>query len=199
YIIAMTADVILSNRERFFAAGMNAYLAKPVRLDELVQTLLNSQPGLDLRAAVVEAAAPRERTRSSIQRSVVNEWIDLIGDRTSVANIMGVYLSDSPNLMQEIEAALESRDWEELRENAHTMKSSSATMGAIRLSSLLETLERSASAAEQAELDLNAYDSFREQVVNIRSEFTQTHLELRELQHDLPAVVPARSALRDRN
>jgi signal transduction histidine kinase/DNA-binding response OmpR family regulator/PAS domain-containing protein/HPt (histidine-containing phosphotransfer) domain-containing protein len=193
YIIALTADVIVSNRERFFAAGMNAYLAKPVRLEELVQILSNSQPGLEQRATVVVETAPAERTRSSIQRSVVNEWIDLIGDRASVANIIGVYLDDSPNLMQQIEAALERRDWEDLRENAHTMKSSSATMGAIRLSSLLETLERSASAAVQAELDTHAYDSFREQVENIRGEFTQAHLELRELQHDLQAAVPDRN------
>jgi CheY-like chemotaxis protein/HPt (histidine-containing phosphotransfer) domain-containing protein len=193
YIIALTADVIVSNRERFFAAGMNAYLAKPVRLEELVQILSNSQPGLEQRATVVVETAPTERTRSSIQRSVVNEWIDLIGDRASVANIIGVYLDDSPNLMQQIEASLERRDWEDLRENAHTMKSSSATMGAIRLSSLLETLERSASAAVQAELDTHAYDSFREQVGNIRSEFTQAHLELRELQHDLHAAIPDRN------
>jgi len=193
YIIALTADVIVSNRERFFAAGMNAYLAKPVRLEELVQILSNSQPGLEQRATVVVETAPAERTRSSIQRSVVNEWIDLIGDRASVANIIGVYLDDSPNLMQQIEAALERRDWEDLRENAHTMKSSSATMGAIRLSSLLETLERSASAAVQAELDTHAYDSFREQVENIRGEFTQAHLELRELQHDLQAAIPDRN------
>jgi HPt (histidine-containing phosphotransfer) domain-containing protein len=134
-----------------------------------------------MRAIGLAEVAPVERTRAAIQWSVVNEWIELIGDRNSVANIMAVYLEDSPNLMNGIEAALDQRNWEELRETAHTMKSSSATMGAIRLSSLLETLERSASAAVQAEVDTNAYESFREQVVNIWGEFKQAHRELTEL------------------
>ena len=45
YIIAMTADVVQSNRERFFASGMDAYLAKPVRMEDLVQVLAKSQAG----------------------------------------------------------------------------------------------------------------------------------------------------------
>ena len=87
---------------------------------------------------------------------MVNEWIELIGDGPSVANVMEVYLTDSPHLLEGIDQALQAKDWATLRENAHAMKSSSATMGAIRLSSLLETLERSASGALQSGLIPNA-------------------------------------------
>jgi signal transduction histidine kinase/CheY-like chemotaxis protein/PAS domain-containing protein len=186
YIVAMTADVIQANRDRFFAAGMDDYLSKPVRLEELVKVLLKSQPGKEMQAvAEVEAPAAAERTKSAIQRSVVNEWIELIGDNASVANVMAVYLSDSPELMHGIETALEERDWVTLRENAHTMKSSSATMGGIRLSSLLETLERSASAAAQAEVVPHAYESFREQVQTIHNEYEMAFQELSTLKQEL--------------
>ena len=116
---------------------------------------------------------------------MVNEWIELIGDAASVASVMSVYLGDSPNLMDGIEAGLEQRDWASLRENAHTMKSSSATMGAIRLSSLLETLERSASAASQADVSNHAYESFRDQVQTIHKEYDQAFLELSGLKQEL--------------
>jgi signal transduction histidine kinase/CheY-like chemotaxis protein/PAS domain-containing protein/HPt (histidine-containing phosphotransfer) domain-containing protein len=185
FVIALTADVIMSNRDQFFAAGMNAYLAKPVRIEDLMQALVNSQPGQELQAAAMSASVVPETTRMSIQRTVINEWIDLIGDRISVANVVSVYLSDSPNLLHGVESALEERNWEKLRNNAHAMKSSSATMGAIRLSALLETLERFSSAALQGDPDSNVYDAFCDQVTNIRKEFQQAHLELTELQKEL--------------
>jgi signal transduction histidine kinase/CheY-like chemotaxis protein/PAS domain-containing protein/HPt (histidine-containing phosphotransfer) domain-containing protein len=185
FVIALTADVIMSNRDQFFAAGMNAYLAKPVRIEDLMQALVNSQPGQELQAAAMSEPVVPEKTRASIQRSVINEWIDLIGDRVSVANVVSVYLSDSPNLLRGVESALEERNWEKLRNSAHAMKSSSATMGAIRLSALLETLERFSSAALQGDPDPNAYDAFCDQVKNIRKEFQQAHLELDELQKEL--------------
>lgn len=185
FVIALTADVIMSNREQFFAAGMNAYLAKPVRIEDLMQALVNSQPGQELQAAATSEPVVPEKTRAAIQRAVINEWIDLIGDRISVANVVAVYLSDSPNLLHGVEAALEERNWEKLRNSAHAMKSSSATMGAIRLSALLETLERFSSAALQGDPDNNTYDAFCDQVANIRKEFQQAHLELTELQKEL--------------
>jgi len=185
YIIALTADVVAANRERYFAAGMDAYLAKPVRVEELVHVLATSRPGLEWIAVTNPEGPAPEKSKASVQRSVINEWIDMIGDRVSVANVLGVYLDDSPNLMREIGTALDGRDWRTLREAAHSMKSSSATMGAIRLSALLETLERSAHAAIQTEVDPNAYASFSDQVNDIQSEFLQTHLELTSLKNDL--------------
>jgi len=44
-----------------------------------------------------------------VQRSVIHEWIDMIGDRVSVAHVLVVYLDDSPNLMREIGTALAGR------------------------------------------------------------------------------------------
>jgi HPt (histidine-containing phosphotransfer) domain-containing protein len=109
----------------------------------------------------------------------------MIGDQVSVANVLAVYLSNSPNLMAEIQATLAARDWASMREAAHSMKSSSATMGAIRLSALLETLERSAHAAIQANLDVNAIASFANQVRDIQLEFSQAHSELAQLKDEL--------------
>lgn len=186
YIIALTADALQANRESFFAAGMDAYLSKPVRMEELVQALANSLPGRQHQQALASTEAPtKERTKGSIQLMVIDEWLDLMGNPDSVAGIMEVFLNDSPDLMKGIEAALAVRDWKELKECAHKMKSSSATMGAIRLSSLLETLERSASAAVDAELDAYALGSFSSQVQNVRAEFDQALAELKVIQQEL--------------
>ena len=191
HIIAMTADVIQSSRERYFAVGMDGYISKPVKLEELIQALVNSKPAQALQPVAQEEAKPPEKTKSAIQRSVVNEWIELIGDGPSVANVMEVYLTDSPHLLEGIDQALDQKDWAALREYAHTMKSSSATMGAIRLSSLLETLERSASGALQSDLIPNVYESFVEQVGVIHTEYDQAYAELTDLKQEL-INMPAR-------
>ncbi len=192
YIIAMTADVIQSSRERYFAVGMDGYISKPVKIQELIQALVNSKPAQALQPVSQEEAKAPEKTKAAIQRSVVNEWIELIGDGPSVANVMEVYLTDSPHLLEGIDKALDQKDWSSLREFAHTMKSSSATMGAIRLSSLLETLERSASGALQSDLIPNVYELFVEQVGVIHTEYNQAFIELTDLRQELVSM-PERS------
>ncbi len=192
YIIAMTADVIQSSRERYFAVGMDGYISKPVKIEELTQALAKSKPSLVHPTEVHEESKPPEKTKTAIQRSVVNEWIELIGDGPSVANVIEVYLTDSPHLLEGIDQALNEKDWGTLREMAHTMKSSSATMGAIRLSSLLETLERSASGALQSDLIHNVYELFVEQVKAIHTEYTQAFGELTDLRQELISM-PGRS------
>ena len=44
WIVAMTANVMKDDRERYQAAGMNDYISKPVRIERLVQVLLSVQP-----------------------------------------------------------------------------------------------------------------------------------------------------------
>jgi len=119
---------------------------------------------------------------------VINEWIELIGDRPSVATVLEVFLTDSPQMLEGIDRSLNEKDWTSLREYAHTMKSSSATMGAIRLSALLETLERSANGALQADFGPNVYESFLDQVRVIHTEYAQAFEELDDLKRDLTRI-----------
>ena len=188
YIIAMTADVIQSSRERYFAVGMDGYISKPVKIEELIQALAKSKPALTLQAVPQGEVKAPEKTKTAIQLSVINEWIELIGDRSSVANVLEVFLTDSPHMLEGIDRSLNEKDWTSLREYAHTMKSSSATMGAIRLSALLETLERSASGALQADMGPNVYESFVDQVRVIHTEYDQAFEELTDLKQDLTRI-----------
>ena len=45
HIVAMTADALQGDRERYLAAGMNDYLSKPIRLEDLVRVLRHAAPG----------------------------------------------------------------------------------------------------------------------------------------------------------
>jgi len=55
-IIAMTANVLKGERERYLALGMDDYISKPVRFEDLVRALTQSQPLVPLHEAMVGAA-----------------------------------------------------------------------------------------------------------------------------------------------
>ncbi len=66
-----------------------------------------------------------------------------LGARAPIAeaHLIDSYLGELPRLVARLEQALERRDRESLHRAAHTLKSSSANMGALRLSQLCADLE----------------------------------------------------------
>lgn len=73
------------------------------------------------------------------------------GDEEFLAELIGTYLADSPNLLAQMRSAIESGETETLRRAAHTLKSTSATFGASRLAGLAREIETAAAAG--ADLD----------------------------------------------
>ena len=63
-------------------------------------------------------------------------------------SLIRIYLEDSPKLIGQIQSALEKRDCQALVAPAHTLKSSSANLGAMALSDLAKTIERSARSGD---------------------------------------------------
>ena len=67
-----------------------------------------------------------------------------------LSELIELFLSDAPQRLQELEAALEDGDLERLSRAAHTLKSSSANLGAVAFRRLCEELERSARQGDEA-------------------------------------------------
>ena len=63
------------------------------------------------------------------------------GSGDILKRILGLYLDDSPKLLSQLKNAVEQGDTESVRRTAHSLKSSSANVGANHLSSLLAKLE----------------------------------------------------------
>ncbi len=68
------------------------------------------------------------------------------GDEAFLAELIGSYLADSPPLLEAMRAAAVAGDPATLRRAAHTLKSTSASMGALRLSGVCREVEAAASA-----------------------------------------------------
>jgi CheY-like chemotaxis protein len=129
-IIAVTAGAMSEERERCLAAGMDDYLSKPIRLEELSAALARVEPrdgkGI-LSAAIDPDAFARLRTT--------------LGTDDAVTDLVDLFLTESANLMSTIRSAVRNSNADELRRAAHTLRSNAATFGAETLATISGELE----------------------------------------------------------
>jgi len=146
-IIAMTAHAFSVIKDEYNEAGMNDFIAKPVKYDSL-QQVLERNTGLDLTPPVETHEIAGEETPGKDQplldEAVLKELRGDGGPSSSafLFELFDAFLSETPDLVNEVSYAIQVQDPSLLARNAHQLKSNSATLGAVRLSKLFSELER---------------------------------------------------------
>jgi PAS domain S-box-containing protein len=140
-IIAMTANAMPEDRAACFAAGMDDYVAKPIRPDELAAALSRARPLEDTGTPHADAAA------ATLDASAVESLRELGGEEF-LAEVIDTFLSDAPALVATLRTTYELGDTEGLRRAAHSLKANGQTLGAGRFSDLCRELELRAKSDE---------------------------------------------------
>lgn len=152
-IVALTANALVGEAERCLNAGMDDYLAKPVRLKELGDTL-----GRWLGDAASRRGETSLEERDGAEPARLVEPIDrvlfeeMIGgpDPEMTQALHEAYLESYAPLAGEMAAALAARDANELRKAAHAAAGAASSIAATRLTDALRRLETHARALEWA-------------------------------------------------
>jgi CheY-like chemotaxis protein len=148
-IIALTASALQGERERCLAAGMDDFLPKPLPLNELRSMLSHWLSGGSLAPGRngASAGAPPAPVAPALDEATVEQLKRLTsGDgRTLLAKLIVVFTTDTVRRLEALSVAIQRNNASEVGLIAHTLKSASATLGALYLSSLFATLETAAS------------------------------------------------------
>jgi PAS domain S-box-containing protein len=154
-IVALTANALAGDEERCRAAGFDDYLPKPFRqqqLDEMLERWLNGRPRKDESTARERAAAAEAQAgpddKGVLDHAVIQRIRDMEqrGAARLLERLIKTYLTTAARLVDDAERALEAGDPEALRHAVHTLKSSSANLGATTLSKHFAALELHARA-----------------------------------------------------
>jgi CheY-like chemotaxis protein len=172
HIVAMTANALPEDREACFAAGMDDYVAKPIRAEELVAALKRAKPAAngDGGSAAVGYVSLDDGALTSLRE---------LGGDEFLSEVIDAFLADAPALIATLRRSLEERSSEELRRAAHTLKSNGATLGAAEFAELCRTLEQRAKAGE--------LDEASELVDRIEQEYRPLEEALSALRTESPA------------
>jgi signal transduction histidine kinase/CheY-like chemotaxis protein/HPt (histidine-containing phosphotransfer) domain-containing protein len=157
-IIAMTANAMQGDREICIAAGMNDYVAKPIRPAELIQALTRWVRIAPTKTAA-PASAPRTLPYGALQALGLDtqQALALLMDSDELyGNVLRRFIEEYTDAAQQVDAALQRNDFNAAARVLHTLKSSAATIGATALHQLCATVEPELKEGQKPAADMAA-------------------------------------------
>ena len=157
-IVALTANAMQSDKRNCLDAGMDTYIAKPFKAQELIamiETLVPHEPE-DTLPRMEEAPPVVAESDAEHGAAVTLDWQDGLdrvdGDEELYRELLAVFCDDAHRQVAAIEQALRADDLPAIEYEAHTIKGAAANIGALRLAEVARCLEHAARQHEHAVL-----------------------------------------------
>jgi CheY-like chemotaxis protein/HPt (histidine-containing phosphotransfer) domain-containing protein len=192
-VVAMTASAMQGDREKCLGAGMDDYIAKPVRLED-VRAIVERWGATAIAPGAQEAPAepspkqavePAESTKpdaspkeAPVDMERLLEFTD--GSIENLRELVTLYFSQTSEQLEQLEAAITANTTAEVRRIAHSCAGASATCGMRRLVPLLREMERQGYEGKLTNASELCADAVREfgSIREFLKEYLASHSEL---------------------
>jgi CheY-like chemotaxis protein/HPt (histidine-containing phosphotransfer) domain-containing protein len=169
-VVAMTANALQGDRELCLAAGMDDYVSKPIRVEELVAAVQRSAPAIRAARPDAETSATEVLNRDAFERLRTAMGAGFLDE------LLSTFVEDAQELVSTMRRALGDRDVDAFRRAAHSLKSNAASVGALSLSSMARELEMLAKSG--------SIDGARARVDRVAVECERVARALREIERE---------------
>jgi two-component system, sensor histidine kinase and response regulator len=165
-IVAMTARAMQGDRERCLAAGMDAYVSKPIRREDLFEVLHRIRPGFE---NAPNAAVPSER---QLDRAALMDLVE--GDVEALKKMAGMLFEQMPRFLTQLRSAIVQENRAAIERTAHSIKGSVGMWSLGQAYRVAETIENEAHEAG---------------LMRVRELYATLEMELSYLEHELTSTL----------
>ena len=132
-VVALTANAFKDDVKRYFKAGFDDYLSKPIKLEEL---------------------------RKIFDKYIKNDFLSSLSkalnlNKDTVINLVNIYFENVKKDLKELKEAIKKKNFEEIKKYAHKIKGSSLNLGIDEVAEIVNYIEEN--AKNKKEIDYKSY------------------------------------------
>ena len=141
-IIAMTANAMRGDKERYIDGGMDGYISKPINAPGLFAEIKRCLTGFDQDDRIIPLAPDATERAEHFDRASLLERVE--GDQELLAEMVQLFVDDAPRLLDAMNLALQQGDMTALERLAHSLKGAASNLSASVTMSAASQLEKEA-------------------------------------------------------